>query len=165
MTVLHSQFTGWILNLSPYLKVTSGTGHLMPLWNGCLREMVWVAWSTEDTSPWYTPKVGPQLIETRLPNQSAAILSENHIYQEKKQSNEYRIIALATSSAFNPADAITHHLNNKASNITRFQHIIKANICISFDWLTKSQCDCGLSRKHPAESYFICRAGCYFQAH
>lgn len=90
---------------------------------------------------------------------------ESHLSGKEAESNEYRIIALATSSVFNPADAITHHLNNKASNITRFQHIIKANICISFDWLTKSQCDCGLSRKHPAESYFICRAGCYFQAH
>lgn len=25
-----------------YLKVTSGTVHLTPLWKGCLREMVWL---------------------------------------------------------------------------------------------------------------------------
>lgn len=34
-----------------YLNVTSGTGHLTPLWKGCRKEMVWLDWSTDDTSP------------------------------------------------------------------------------------------------------------------
>ncbi len=34
-----------------YLNVTSGTGHLTPLWKGCLKEIVWLDWSTDTTSP------------------------------------------------------------------------------------------------------------------
>lgn len=48
------------------LNVTSGTGQYTLLWKGCLQEMVWLDWSKEDTSSWYIPSVGPQLIETDL---------------------------------------------------------------------------------------------------
>lgn len=83
-------FTMW----KPYLKVTSGTGHLTPLWKGCLREMVWLVWSTDDTSPWYMPRVGPQFIDTRLPSQSAAILSgSRHIW--KTDNNFTNILQLS----------------------------------------------------------------------
>ena len=76
-----------------YLNVTSGTEHLTPLWKGCLREMVWLLWSTEDTSPWYTPSVGPQLMDTKLPNQSAAI-SYNHKIcgSERRTYNGSRVV-------------------------------------------------------------------------
>ena len=67
-----------------YLNVTSGTGHLTPLWKGCLSEMVWLAWSTEETSPWYTPRVGPQLMDTWLPNQSAAMILSSWIFKKGK---------------------------------------------------------------------------------
>lgn len=61
------------VDCATHLKVTSDTRQRTPLWSGCRREMVCLFGSTADTSPWYTPIVTPQSMDTKQPSHSSAI--------------------------------------------------------------------------------------------